>query len=196
MHLNPNIYPPRWGSRTFVMGILNITPDSFSGDGLMQQSDLIKAALEQARQFLAGGADILDVGGESTRPGSQLVGADEEMQRILPVIEALHKEAADVVISVDTYKSEVAEAALQAGAQWVNDIWGLRADPNMAQVVARQRCPVILMHNRSKPAHAELQEKLGGRYVGMQYDDLLEDVKGELLESIKIARDAGIVPEN
>jgi dihydropteroate synthase len=193
--MNPKVFPPRWGTRTFVMGILNITPDSFSGDGLMQQADLVKAALEQARQFVAGGADILDVGGESTRPGSQLVSSAEEIGRILPVIEALHREALDTVISVDTYKAEVAEAALKAGAHWVNDIWGLRADPKMAQVAARQRCPIILMHNRSKPSHAELQEKLGGRYVGMPYDDLLEDVKRELLESVKIARDAGILAE-
>jgi dihydropteroate synthase len=156
---------------------------------------VLKAAMAQARQFVADGADILDVGGESTRPGSQPVSAAEEMARVMPLIEALHEEGVDAVISVDTYKAEVAEAALAAGAHWVNDVWGLRADPQMAQVVARRRCPVILMHNRSKPAHAELQEKLGGRYVGMQYDDLLEDVKGELLESVKIARDAGIQPE-
>src|SRR5687768_89745 len=100
-----------WGSRTYVMGILNITPDSFSGDGVLSQSDAVRAAVEQARDFLASGADVLDVGGESTRPGSQPVNADEEAERVLPVIEAIANEFPDAVISIDTYKARVAEAA-------------------------------------------------------------------------------------
>ncbi|MFO3796948.1 MAG: dihydropteroate synthase, partial [Anaerolineales bacterium] len=120
-----------WGKRTYIMGILNITPDSFSGDGLLQRGDAIKAALEQARGFLAAGADILDIGGESTRPGSQAVSADEEMKRVIPVIETLRQEFPEAVLSVDTYKATVAEAALKAGADLVNDVWALRADPRM-----------------------------------------------------------------
>ena len=185
-----------WGARTYVMGILNITPDSFSGDGLLAPaaksgSDL-ERALEQARQFLAAGADILDVGGESTRPGSKVVSAAEELERVLPVISALVKEFPQAVISVDTYKATVAEQALLAGAQMINDVWGLRADPELADVAAKYNVPVILMHNRSKPTNAQVQENLGGRYVGMQYDNLLEDVKNELLESVDLARRAGI----
>ncbi|MCX6067745.1 MAG: dihydropteroate synthase, partial [Chloroflexi bacterium] len=137
-----------WGARTIVMGILNITPDSFSGDGLLTStSQRDEAALDQARRFLAAGADILDVGGESTRPGSQLVSADEELERVIPVISALRQEFPDALISVDTYKADVAEAALRAGAHMLNDVWGLRADPRLAEVVAHSGAPVVLMHN-------------------------------------------------
>ncbi len=193
--MTPLTYPLAWGSRTFVMGILNVTPDSFSGDGLMKQADLIAAALQQARRFVAAGADILDIGGESTRPGSQTVSAAEELDRVLPVVAALAREGLDALLSVDTYKAAVAEAALQAGAHWINDVWGLRADPDLAGVVARHACPVILMHNRSQPANAELTERLGGRYVGMHYDNLLEDVKRELLECVALAHAAGVPDE-
>jgi len=183
------------GSRTYVMGILNVTPDSFSGDGLLKGADAVQAALEQARSFIAAGADILDVGGESTRPGAQLVTEEEELERVVPVVEALSRADLGALISVDTYKARVAEAALQAGAYWVNDVWGLRADPAMAGVVARHKVPIVLMHNRSKPGNARLQENLGGRYVGMEYDNLLEDVKKELMESVSLAHAAGIRDE-
>ena len=178
------------------MGILNVTPDSFSGDGLLETGEdravpMVERALEQARSFVAAGADILDVGGESTRPGAELVGSLDELARVLPVIRAIAGEL-DVLISIDTYKAEVAEAALQAGAHIVNDVWGLHADANMAGVVARHGVPLILMHNRSSWAHAEIKEKLGGRYVGVPYDDLLEDIKRELLESVALAHQAGI----
>ena len=187
-----------WGARTYVMGILNITPDSFSGDGLLapeMEYMGVERPLEQARQFLAAGADILDVGGESTRPGSKIVSADEELERVLPVVSALVREFPNTIISIDTYKAAVAEQALAAGAHMLNDVWGLRADPLLAEVAARRHAPVILMHNRSKPTNAQIQESLGGRYVGMQYDDLLEDVKRELLESVALARQAGIPDE-
>ena len=188
-----------WGARTFVMGILNITPDSFSGDGLLPepglksgQTDGLERALEQARRFLAAGADILDVGGESTRPGSQTVSADEELERVIPVVSALAKQLPEALISVDTYKAVVAAEALSAGAHIINDVWGLRADPLLAEVVAKHQVPVVLMHNRSKPTNALVQANLGGRYVGMQYTDLIEDVKTELLQSVALARAAGI----
>ncbi len=183
---------PEWGRRTYVMGILNLTPDSFSGDGLLQGGDIVSAALEQAGRFLAAGAEMLDLGGESTRPGSQPVTAAEELERVLPALRAVRAAHPDVILSIDTYKAEVAEAALAAGADWVNDIWGLRADPALAEVVARHNVPVVLMHNRSRPANAELQERLGGRYVGMTYDDLIGEVCRELMESIQLARKAGI----
>jgi dihydropteroate synthase len=195
-----------WGTRTYVMGILNVTPDSFSGDGLLatpassptDRSDAahegLPRALGQARRFLEAGVDILDVGGESTRPGAQQIGADEELARVVPVIEALRLET-DVLISIDTYKASVAEAALNAGADLVNDVWGLRADPELGSVAARHHVPAILMHNRSKPANADIQSRLGGRYVGMEYANLLEDVKRELMESVAIARAAGLPDE-
>ena len=188
-------FPLAWGTRTFVMGILNVTPDSFSGDGLMSDelvSDATTTALAQARQFVEAGADILDVGGESTRPGAQPVSPQEEIRRVVPVIQALVEANLNAIISIDTSKASVAQAALAAGAQWINDVWGLRADAAMAQTAARAQAPVVLMHNRSQPANAELQQSLGGRYTRVKYTNLLEDVKTELLESVALAHAAGI----
>jgi dihydropteroate synthase len=184
-----------WGTQTYVMGILNITPDSFSGDGLGQGHDPLEAALAQARTFAAAGAHLLDIGGESTRPGSEPVSAEEEKGRVLPVVRAVAAEL-NLPISIDTYKAEVAEAALDAGAHLINDVWGLKADPHMASLAARRDVPVILMHNRSTPKSAEIQQRLGGRYIGMKYDNLIEDIKGELLESVAIARQAGVPDEH
>jgi dihydropteroate synthase len=187
----------QWGARTYVMGILNLTTDSFSGDGLVQAGStetLVESALIQASTYVHAGVDILDVGGESTRPGAQPVSEEEEMERVLPVIEALALEF-DIPISVDTYKARVATASLQAGAHVVNDVWGLHADPEMAGVIAEYRAPAILMHNRSSWAHAEVKERLGGRYIGMDYQDLLADICRELMESVEIARQAGVLDE-
>lgn len=181
-----------WGSRTYVMGILNVTPDSFSGDGIIAKGDAVDFAVQQAADFLKHGADILDVGGESTRPGSAPVNAEEEMERVIPVIEALHANFPNAIISIDTYKARVAEAAIRAGAHIVNDVWGFRADSEIASVAAKYKTPVILMHNRSNPASVEVREKLGGTYLGAEYDDLLEDVKRELLVSVEFAKKAGV----
>ena len=201
-----------WGSRTYVMGILNVTPDSFSGDGLLtppkehrdnessaagrdasgRDPGEVEAPIRQARDFLSNGADILDVGGESTRPGSQPVSAEEEMERVIPVVEAIAQEFPDALISVDTYKARVAEAAFRAGAHILNDVWGLRADPELASVAAAFRVPVILMHNRSNPASVEVRAQLGNAYIGSEYGNLIEDVKRELLASVDLAVRAGI----
>ena len=186
----------RWGTRTYVMGILNATPDSFSGDGLMTEYDVVEAALSYADQAAAAGVDILDVGGESTRPGADPVDEQEEMARVLPVIRALVESLDNVFISIDTHKAVVAAAALDAGAAMVNDVWGLRADGAIADVVKQYNVPVILMHNRSNPKSAEIRDRLGGRYVGVEYVDLIEDVKRELLESVAIAHSAEIDNEN
>ena len=194
--MNPNTPWLEFGKRTFVMGILNITPDSFSGDGLMGQEDLLKAALAQAEEFIEAGADILDIGGESTRPGAVTVNAEEELSRVYPVIKALRSNRISTLISIDTYKSGVASAALDAGADWINDVWGLYADPKMREVAARYEVPVILMHNRSKPSQVELQQQMGGRYIGVPYENLLEDVKHELMESVGIALTAGVKNAN
>ena len=181
-----------WGSRTYVMGILNITPDSFSGDGILANADPTRVALETAREFVEAGALILDVGGESTRPGSQPVDAGEERRRVLPIIKALVREFPESLVSIDTYKAVIAEEALAAGAHIVNDVWALRADPRLRQVVAGAKCPVILMHNRSNPASVEVRAQLGNAYIGPEYADLLGDVKRELMESVTLAREAGI----
>ncbi len=180
-----------WGSRTYVMGILNITPDSFSGDGLLGAEGTQEAILARARTFVQAGVDILDIGGESTRPGAQMISEVEELERVIPVVKSIAAEL-DVIISIDTYKAAIAEEALLAGAHIVNDVWSLHADPDLAGVAARFHAPVILMHNRSSWAHAEIKEKLGGRYVGIPYEDLLPDICRELLESVDIAHQAGI----
>jgi len=185
-----------FGKRTFIMGVLNITPDSFSGDGLLIGNDLLKNALERAEEFLEEGADILDIGGESTRPGAQSVTVQEELARVLPVIKAIRANGIDCPISIDTYKAGVAEEALDAGANWINDVWALRADPRMGEVAAKHNTSLILMHNRSKSTQVALQQQLGGRYVDVPYDNLLEDVKRELLESVVIARAAGVHDSN
>jgi dihydropteroate synthase len=181
-----------WGARTYVMGILNVTPDSFSGDGLLAKEEALKVAVEQARHFLADGADILDVGGESTRPGSEPVSAGDELDRVIPVIRAISKEFPDALISIDTYKARVAEAAFQAGAQILNDVWALRADPGLVSVAAAFRVPVILMHNRSNPASVEVRQQLGNAYIGSAYENLMEDVRRELLTSVDLAIRAGV----
>jgi len=181
-----------WGSRTYVMGILNVTPDSFSGDGLRVDAEgTLDRAMAQARDFVDAGADILDVGGESTRPGSIPLGAEEEMERVLPVIEKLVGEFPDLLMSIDTFKSKVAAAALDAGVHIVNDVWGLRADPEMGRMAAERGAPVILMHNRSRPNDV-IVDQLGGSYLGARYDNLLEDVSREMEALATAALAAGI----
>ncbi|PLS82824.1 MAG: dihydropteroate synthase [Chloroflexi bacterium] len=187
----------RWGARTYIMGILNTTPDSFSGDGLnAAAADMVERAVAQGRAFVAAGADILDVGGESTRPGAASVGAAEERARVVPVIEALRREL-DVPLSIDTWKAEVAAAALDAGADIVNDVWGLRLpdggwDQPMAQLVAERGVPVVIMHNRRAAASVGT---IGGHYAQVQYDDLVADIVRELRENIAFGLQQGIRPE-
>jgi dihydropteroate synthase len=161
-----------WGSRTYVMGIINVTTDSFSGDGLGLD---MEAAVAQGRRSAQEGADILDVGGESTRPGFQAVTLEEEMRRVLPVVERLVREV-DVPISIDTYKAPVARAALKAGAHLVNDIWGFRHDPDMAPLVAESGVPAVIMHNQR----------------GRDFHDVVGDIRAGLKVSLGLAEEAGI----
>ncbi len=165
-----------WGTRTYVMGIVNVTPDSFSGDGL---SGSVAASLDQARRFVADGADIIDIGGESTRPGSAPINADEELKRVLPVIERLAKEIS-VPISIDTYRAEVAKRAIEAGAHMINDVWGLKKDLDMAKVAASYDTPVIITQNQR----------------GSSYVDLIPDLIADLKITIDMALSAGIKWEN
>lgn len=163
------------GRRTLIMGILNTTPDSFSDGGEYLGVD---AAVRRAVQMTAEGADIIDIGGESTRPGSEPVSLEEELRRVIPVIRALRCEI-QVPISIDTYKAEVARQALEAGAHIVNDVWGGKADPEILRVAAAYQCPIILMHNRSNK----------------NYSDFLAEVLADLQESIALADSAGVKRE-
>lgn len=183
-----------WGSQTYVMGILNVTPDSFSGDGLATGPDWLERVVALGEAQVAAGAHVLDVGAESTRPGSRPVPVEEELGRAVPAVRALAQRV-DVPISIDTYKAVVAQRAIEAGASILNDVWGLRMDPDMARVAAATGVPVILMHNRSRPKDAAHEARLGGRYVGVEYGDLLHDIAGELSASVERALGAGVSPD-
>lgn len=160
---------------TYIMGILNVTPDSFSDGGRYQHLD---AAVRHADEMIRDGADILDIGGESTRPGHLQISDSEEIARVVPVIEKIKREF-DIPISIDTYKSSVAEAALQAGADMVNDIWGLKYDRELAGVIAEYGVPCCLTHNREKA----------------EYKDFIPEVLNDLRESLRLAEAAGISRE-
>lgn len=150
----------RWGERTFVMGILNVTPDSFSGDGLLTAPDAVAAAVAQAVEMAAEGADMLDVGGESTRPGHATVDEDEELRRTIPVVRALRAALPAMPLTIDTTKPAVAAAALDAGADAINDIWGVAEDDALATLAATRSVPLILMHNRAEPRYAHVVEEV------------------------------------
>ena len=178
----------KWGERTYIMGIVNLSPDSFSGDGLSN----IAEAVKQAKRFVTEGADILDVGGESTRPGAQAIGIDEEIRRVVPVIARLAREVS-VPVSVDSYKYEVAAAAVEAGAEIINDQWGLRFDARMAELVAAKHIPVILMSNQ-RTANTGFDAKARADMATGQ--DVMAHVLSFLKESLEIAKQAGIPGEN
>jgi dihydropteroate synthase len=150
-----------WGARTYVMGIVNVTPDSFSGDGLLSgggRGDLgfVERALAQARQMADEGADLIDVGGQSTRPGHDEITIDEELARVVPVVSAIRAALADVPISIDTTHAQVAAAALDAGANLVNDIWGVAAEVDLLRLAAQRDLPIVLMHNRHEARYANV----------------------------------------
>ena len=185
-----------WGKKTYVMGILNCTPDSFSGDSLLQRIDPIQAAVEQARQFVHDGAEILDIGAESSRPGSEPISAEEELDRLVPIIKAIRQESIQAILSIDTYKSEVAHACLDLGAHWINDIWAFQKDPDLANVVASYHVPVILMHNRSKTHAVYVDKRLGASYDAGKYDNFLDDLRGDLEGMAQYAVKSGIYEKN
>lgn len=173
----------RWGERTYVMGILNVTPDSFSGDGLLARSpdygaagSSVAAAVAQARAMADEGADLLDVGGESTRPGHDVVEAEEESARVVPVIRAVREALPEMPLTVDTTKPAVASAALDAGAHGINDVWGVAPDDTLSRLAAERGVPIILMHNRAEP----------------RYANLLPEVVAELQAAIERALAAGV----
>jgi dihydropteroate synthase len=165
-------YQLDFDKKTYIMGILNATPDSFSDGGKYNN---IEQAIEHAQQMVENGADIIDIGGESTRPGYSVISEDEEIDRVVPVIEAISKHVS-VPISIDTYKAKVAERAIEAGAHIINDIWGAKADDKMAAVAAEYNVPIILMHNRHD----------------RNYSFFIRDVLNDLYESINIVKQAGV----
>ncbi len=176
-----------WGQRTYVMGIINLSPDSFSGDGITG----LEAAVAQAHRFVSQGADILDIGGETTRPGSAPISTGEEIGRVVPVIERLASEVS-VPLSVDTYKSEVARRAIEAGATMINDQWGLKRDPRLAELAAEKGVPLILMSN---------QRDKGGYDARIQrdtadYEDPMAEVTSSLRKSLELALKLGVPREN
>ncbi len=171
-----------FSSRTLVMGVLNVTPDSFSDGGLFYDHE---RAIEHGKRLARDGADIIDVGGESTRPGSDPVTLEEEIRRVIPVIEALAREV-DVPISVDTCKAEVASRALDAGASMVNDVSALRFDPDMVRVVAERKVPVVLMHMKGTPKDMQLDPR---------YEDLISEIMEFLEERVRFAESNGVPPE-
>lgn len=164
------------GERTYIMGILNFTPDSFSDGGKFNDIDV---AVKHVKEMIDNGADIIDVGGESTRPGYEIVSEEEEISRVVPIIKAI-KEDFDIPVSIDTYKAKVAEQAIEAGANLINDIWGFKKDKDMAKVAAKYNVPCCLMHNRDNT----------------EYKNLMEDILNDLKECINIAKDAGVKDEN
>lgn len=180
-----------WGTRAYVMGIINVTDDSFSGDGLLAEEDFVRKAVEQAKRFAAEGADILDVGGESTRPGSEPVSEEEELRRVIPVIRELSQVSA-VPISVDTYKANVAREAIAAGAACINDVWGGAKDPAMYATVVELKVPIILMHNSSSADRVHKDTRLGNAFAGEISNDIVVDVSRELLSLAKAAEAQGV----
>jgi dihydropteroate synthase len=184
----------RWSERTFVMAIINVTPDSFSGDGVLIDRDVagpedgdtdpMPRAVAQARQMVADGADLLDVGGESTRPGHDPVAVSEERRRVVPVIAAIRAALPDMPISVDTTKAAVAEAALDAGADMINDVWGVGASDALPRLAAERSVPLVVMHNRAEPRYRQLMPEIvddlraaldRARALGVAEDDLIVD---------------------
>ncbi|MGG3737673.1 dihydropteroate synthase [Aeribacillus pallidus] len=168
-------YTLDYSNKTLIMGILNVTPDSFSDGG---HYTTIEKAVEHAKQLVEDGADIIDIGGESTRPGHEPVPLEEELRRVIPVVEAVSK-AVDVPISIDTYKAETAKQAIEAGAHIINDVWGAKKEPEIAKVAAEYGVPIILMHNR----------------INRDYSSFLRDVIQDVYESIFIAKQAGVTDE-
>ncbi len=178
-----------WGSQTYVMAIVNVTTDSFSGDGLWDAPGAVREKIETA---ISGGADVIDIGGESTRPGASKISAAEEIERVLPAI-AIAREMTEIPVSIDTYKAEVARAAVEAGADLVNDVWGTTADPEMAATVAGLGCPFIITHNR---AAAAVQGEIGPHFREVDYGDVVGSVYAVLERLLDGAISARISCEN
>jgi len=177
----------RWGERTYIMGVINLSPESFSGDGITD----LKAAIAQAERLVSEGADILDVGGESTRPGLPPISTDDEIKRVVPIMERLAAEVS-VPLSIDTCKSEVARRAIEAGATAINDGWGLKRDPRLAELAAEKGFPLILMSNQRDKGGYDSRIQRDTAY----YEDVIAEVTSALRISMELALRAGVPSEN
>jgi dihydropteroate synthase len=180
------------------MGIINCTPDSFSGDGILKKTDIVQTALTQVQTFVNQGVDIIDIGGQSTRPGALQIGVEEELSRVIPVIKAIRAQYPpyQLTISIDTFNAEVAKQALQAGANWINDVWALQHDEEMLDVAAKTNCPVVLMHNSSNKALVNTSKTLGNKFKESSHKNVVNEVKTELQKLVDKAIKSGVKPEN
>ncbi|MEA2520272.1 MAG: dihydropteroate synthase [Chloroflexota bacterium] len=179
LRIGPRVFA--WGGRTWVMGIINITPDSFSGDGLLLGTDPVAAAVEQGRRMVDEGADLLDIGGESTRPGHEPVAADDEIRRVIPVVAALRAALPGIPLSVDTTKVSIAAAAIDAGADLINDVWGVSLDSAVLRLAAERRVPIVLMHNR---AEARYQDVIG---------EVVDDLRAAIVRAVTAGVDLNAI---
>ncbi len=184
-----------WGIRTYVMGIINITEDSFSGDGVLVEKDFVERAVTLAKRFVSEGAHMLDVGGESTRPGSEPVSEAEELRRVIPVVRAL-SQAVCAPISIDTYKAGVAREAIHAGAHCINDVWGGTKDESMYDVAATLDVPIVLTHNTSSKDRLQVDARLGNSFTGAKSEDVVLDVRNGLCSLADVAIERGVRREN
>ena len=181
---NKNPWPKGWGQKTSIMGVINLTPDSFSDGGELNSS---KKVLDQVNHFLRNGVDVIDLGAQSTRPGAEEVGPNIEIKRLIPYLKLIKSEYPDVLISIDTFNSEVANEALLNGANWINDVTGGRRDSEIMDVVSKSNCPFVITHSRGKSQNMNELSK---------YDDLLNDVKYSLESLINNALDKNISKKN
>ena len=188
----------KWGTRTYVMGIVNCTPDSFSGDGILKSDNVVEAALAQVQEFMEQGVDIVDIGGQSTRPGAKQISQKEELSRVIPIIKAIRTKypICQLTVSVDTFNAEVAKQALAAGADWINDVWALQHDSEIVRVAANANCPVVLMHNSSNQAFVDTSNTLGNKFSNSTHTNVVKEVKTELNQLVEKAIKGGVKPSN
>ncbi len=183
------------GQRPLIMGIINVTPDSFSGDGLLLSEDYVRDATNRALQMIADGADMIDIGGESTRPGAVPTSINEEIRRTIPVIEAIHKARPDIPLSIDTMKPDVAKVALEAGATILNDVSGHNQDPQMRALARDHKAFLVLMHNAASVQAVAQSQVIGGEYLSPAQDATTADVARDLASLAATAMDEGISRE-
>lgn len=184
------------GKRPLIMGIINVTPDSFSGDGLLLSEDYVRDAADHAMQMIADGADMIDIGGESTRPGAIPISSGEEIRRTLPVIEAIHKAIPHTPLSIDTMKPEVARAALDAGATIINDVSGCNQDPQMRALAREHNAFLVVMHNAANAAAVAKLNVIGGEYLAPAHEVTTADVARDLAALAAAAMNDSVAREN
>jgi dihydropteroate synthase len=188
----------KWGTRTYVMGIVNCTPDSFSDDGILESDNVVEAALAQVQKFVEQGVDIVDVGGQSTRPGAEQVSIEEELNRVIPTVKAIRAKypPCQLTVSIDTFNAEVAKQSLAAGANWINDVWALQHDKEIINIAVEANCPVVLMHNSSNQAFVDTSNTLGNKFSNSVHKNVVKEVKTELQQLVEKVIKNGVKPSN